>query len=293
MLRYINSSLLNSNAQTVVNTVNTVGVMGKGLAKSFRDKHPDMFEHYKLLCDKNLLKVGTLWLWKGSPQWVLNFPTKTHWRYPSKLEYIEDGLKKFVQNYEDKGITEIAFPKLGCGNGGLDWGDVRPLMELYLAKLPITVYVHDFDEKFGLPEHVEVNESFRFQRSFDSFWKDLEKFIGTTPRGFRATTQSGSQFFAWVNLPDRVVIEQPNGKKNNLHKEDFYGAWSMLIRGPLTVDKLVGPIRNSASYVMPLIMSLPYVRKVAVKNYDSSVHSIGAELVTGLQDTKTIEIQAA
>jgi O-acetyl-ADP-ribose deacetylase (regulator of RNase III) len=93
--------------------------MGKGLAASLKDRDPDMFKAYKRICDQKLLDIGQLWLWRSTPQWVLNFPTKKHWRRPSSLAYVEAGLKKFVAHFEAKGIREIAFPRLGCGNGGL------------------------------------------------------------------------------------------------------------------------------------------------------------------------------
>ena len=124
MLTYRRTSLLESTAQTLVNTVNCVGVMGKGIALEFKKRQPDMFDAYKRICDKKLLTPGKLWLWRGNEHLTLNFPTKIHWRNPSKLEWIESGLRKFVENYKALGISEISFPRLGCGNGGLDWDDV-------------------------------------------------------------------------------------------------------------------------------------------------------------------------
>lgn len=94
-----------------------------------------------------MLDIGNLWIYKSDTKWILNFPTKTHWRNPSKIEYIEQGFKKFVETYEEKGITSVSFPKLGCGNGGLNWEDeVRPLMGKYLKGLPIDVFVHIYSE---------------------------------------------------------------------------------------------------------------------------------------------------
>lgn len=101
-----------------------------------------MFKSYERVCDEKQLEIGKLMLWKGAEKWVLMFPTKKHWRNPSKMEYIEAGLKKFTDTYIEKGITSIAFPRLGCGNGGLDWEEVRPLMERYLKRLPIPVYIY-------------------------------------------------------------------------------------------------------------------------------------------------------
>lgn len=142
ILQYVSGDLLCSHAQTYVNTVNTVGVMGKGLALQFKNKYPEMFEVYQKVCKEHLLDVGKLYLWKGDEKWVLMFPTKKHWRDMSKIEFIESGLKKFIDNYQRIGIQSIAFPKLGCGLGGLEWEMVQPLMEKYLKHLPIDVFVY-------------------------------------------------------------------------------------------------------------------------------------------------------
>ena len=98
MLTYLRGDLLSSPAQVQVNTVNVVGVMGKGIALQFKNKYPEMFKSYRQICEKHLFDVGNLYLWKSSKKWVLLFPTKKHWRNPSKIEYIESGLKKFVEN---------------------------------------------------------------------------------------------------------------------------------------------------------------------------------------------------
>lgn len=143
MLRFAESDLFSSPAQTLVNPVNTVGVMGKGLALAFRRRFPTaMFDDYVRVCRARSLRVGTLFLWRGSAPWVLCFPTKTHWRLPSRLDYIEEGLRSFATTYRTLGITSAAFPLLGCGCGGLDPDDVRALLVRYLERLPIPIDVH-------------------------------------------------------------------------------------------------------------------------------------------------------
>src|ERR1700716_765140 len=121
MITYVDGYLLQAPAQTLVNTVNTVGVMGKGVAKEFKAAFPEMYAEYRRLCELGKLRVGQLWLYKSPHKWVLNFPTKTDWRRPSRPEYVEKGLQKFVETYAQQGIASAAFPALGCGNGGLDW----------------------------------------------------------------------------------------------------------------------------------------------------------------------------
>lgn len=157
MIKYIEGDLFESNAQVLVNTVNTEGVMGKGIAKTFKYVYPEMFEKYKNFCDNNQFNVGMLYLYKSENKWILNFPTKTQWKKKSEIKYIEDGLKKFAETYKDKNINSIAFPQLGCGNGNLNWADVKPVMEKYLGDLPIDIeiYVRNFDTT---PDHLECKE---------------------------------------------------------------------------------------------------------------------------------------
>ena len=107
MISYLKGDLLSSPAQVQVNTVNTVGVMGKGIALQFKNKYPEMFLAYQRVCEGHLLDTGKLYLWKSPEKWVLMFPTKKHWRNPSKIEYIESGLRKFADNYERLGIESI------------------------------------------------------------------------------------------------------------------------------------------------------------------------------------------
>lgn len=153
MIEYIEGNIFDSPAQVIVNTVNTVGVMGKGLALAFKQRYPEMFSKYRTACEKNQLTIGKLMLFYEADHWLLLFPTKENWRNPSKLEYIEKGLIKFVNTYADKHITSIAFPRLGCGNGELSWDDVKPLMEKYLRPLPIDVYIYLGTIPEEKPEH--------------------------------------------------------------------------------------------------------------------------------------------
>lgn len=131
-VKVVQGDMFKSSAQTLVNTINCVGAMGKGIALEFKKRYPVMYDRYRQLCNDGLIQPGKLWLFKTDDKWVLNFPTKEHWRNPSKKEYIEKGLIKFVETYKNKGITSIAFPMLGCNNGGLNKKDVLPVMIKYL-----------------------------------------------------------------------------------------------------------------------------------------------------------------
>jgi O-acetyl-ADP-ribose deacetylase (regulator of RNase III) len=146
-IKFINGNIFNSKAQTIVNTINCVGVMGKGIALVFKLRYPLMFDIYKRFCDEKHIGIGKLWLFNQQPNtpWVLNFPTKYHWKYPSKMEYIEKGLVKFSETYKEKGIKSIAFPLLGTHNGGLEREEVKLQMIKYLSKCDIPIEVYDYD----------------------------------------------------------------------------------------------------------------------------------------------------
>jgi len=150
MITYIqNGDIFESSAQILVNPVNTVGVMGKGLALEFKKRYPDMFKTYKKICDEKEIEPGRLYICLGKNHLILLFPTKEHWKDSSKIEYIDDGLRTFclellpfLVEFAGRDIKSIAFPKLGCGNGGLDWEDVKPVMERWLNDLPIDVFIY-------------------------------------------------------------------------------------------------------------------------------------------------------
>lgn len=137
-----NGNLFNSQKQTIVNTINTVGVMGKGLALEFKHKYPDYFKGYKKHCDNHLVKTGRVYLHKKTTPWILSFPTKEHWCNPSKIEWIEQGLDYLVANYKTMGIESLAIPALGCTNGGLNWEEVKPLIVAKLETLPIEIELY-------------------------------------------------------------------------------------------------------------------------------------------------------
>lgn len=134
--------IFESDAQTIVNTVNCLGVMGKGLALRFKNEYPDMFDAYRDICEQRLLDIGKLWLYKTDERWVLNFPTKYDWRLPTKEQYLELGLQKFLNTYKRKDIRSIAFPLLGANNGNLDPDVSLAIMKRYLVQCDIPVFIY-------------------------------------------------------------------------------------------------------------------------------------------------------
>ena len=143
-------NLFDCDCQVVVNTVNTAGVMGRGIALEFRYRYPDMFDDYARRCAAGEVQVGSLTLWKRSTPWILNFPTKTDWRLPSKYEYLEAGLQCFATLYTRERIDSIAFPPLGASLGGLELERVTVLMRRWLEPLPhLVVHIVRYDESAG------------------------------------------------------------------------------------------------------------------------------------------------
>lgn len=143
MVKIVSGSLLDSQAQTLVNTVNCVGVMGKGVALEFKKRFPDMYRDYLGRCQRGEVTPGCPYLYATLlPPWILNFPTKHHWRSRSELSYIVTGLTWIVDHWAELGITSLALPALGCGNGHLQWSVVAPLIQHYLDELPIRVELY-------------------------------------------------------------------------------------------------------------------------------------------------------
>lgn len=148
MIRYTQGDLLHAPEQAITNAVNTVGVMGKGLALQFKQRFPENFRAYAAACQMGEVKVGQMFVTRREPpegpRWIINFPTKQDWRHPSRLEWVESGLHDLRRVLLAEGIRSVALPKLGCGLGGLDWNKVRPLIDTILGDLEdVEVVVYD------------------------------------------------------------------------------------------------------------------------------------------------------
>lgn len=147
MLKYYTGTVFNAPVKTFVNTVNCVGVMGAGIALEFKLRFPEMYDDYREKCNQKEVIIGKPYIYKYSQDiWIMNFPTKNHWRHSSNIGWIEEGLKYFREKYREWGIDSIAFPKLGTANGKLDWFQVMDIMEKHLSNLDIDIYIC-LDEK--------------------------------------------------------------------------------------------------------------------------------------------------
>lgn len=281
MLEYIEGDIFDSPAQVIVNTVNTVGVMGKGLALAFKQRYPDMFQAYRTACEKHQLSIGKLMLFYEADHWVLLFPTKENWRNPSKPEYLEKGLMKFAACYAEKGISSVAFPRLGCGNGELDWGLVRPLMERYLKPLPIDVYIYLGREQSETPEHKEPDKTIAWLRahakdlSFNGVTDDIAAACAIAPYKFSAGDKIVSaRYDKGVNF-----CVSSESEPVLVSEDALYALWDDIRRRGLIrlADK-----PRCATFVYALLCSLGYLSKIRILDPASEVMEDGYQINEGL-----------
>jgi len=140
MIERKRGNILSADVEALVNTVNCVGVMGRGIALQFRKAFPRNYDDYKAVCDRKILRPGMMLTHElhqlHNPQFIINFPTKRHWKGKSRIEDIASGLEALVEEIHRRNIRSIAVPPLGCGLGGLDWAEVRPMIERAFAALP-------------------------------------------------------------------------------------------------------------------------------------------------------------
>lgn len=261
VITYVEESLFSSPAQTLVNTVNTVGVMGKGLASTFKTIYPEMFTEYARHCETGELTIGRLLLYRTPHKWVLNFPTKRHWRQPSRLEDIDAGLRTFRDTYAEHGVTSIAFPQLGCGNGGLDWEEqVRPLMERHLGPLPLEIFVYVNAGAASGAEEVDLERTVRWLQSdprvlrFDTMQADLAAAVadGRT-RGWHGNDTTGS----W-----RLTL---SGSRVTIHRDGLFDLWRRLRAfGYLMPEDVSIGLGAPPEPIFALLASLPYVMRTHV-----------------------------
>ncbi len=286
MITYVKGNLFESPAQVLVNTVNTVGVMGKGIALEFKQIYPDMFEEYRKLCEQRKLRIGTLHLFRTPHKWVLNFPTKEHWRQPSRVEYIEAGLRTFVRIYAEAGINSVAFPPLGCGNGQLDFeSQVRPLLEKYLNPLPIAVFVYPGKPAPQPAEHADVKGIREWLRSepqslpFEEAWSDIVELLEER-RTFRTATK-GREFTAEAIEEPPTLVVRAGATTFKLGHEALLDFWQQLRQHGFAFARLA-PEHYRVHYLIPVFQELPYVRRVEVSDADGNA-SVALQLRPGSQ----------
>lgn len=292
MILYVQGDLFQSPAQVLVNTVNTVGVMGKGVALQFKRHFPDMNDKYRELCEKGEFNVGSLWLYKSPNKWVLNFPTKRHWRQPSRIEYVESGLRKFVETYSSTGIHSIAFPPLGCGNGQLDFSSqVQPLMEKYLQPLPIEVFVYPERDNVFV-EHLQPGEMSEWLRTepqslpFSEVWEDIESILND--KSEYKTVAKKNPFSAYVSHEPLGICVKTAAQKYMLPYDTLSSLWQQLRTYGFSMRHIAPGIDRQVSYVLSIFAELEYVTPVYLAD---DYRKFGSSSMIGLQVLPSAFIQ--
>lgn len=154
MLKFTEGNILEAKVEALVNTVNCVGIMGKGIALQFKENFPGNFKQYREACQHNEVKIGKMFVVRQllDVKYIINFPTKKHWKENSKIAYIKDGLKDLKEKISQYKIKSIAIPPLGCGLGGLNWDQIKPLMIQELSDLE-DVSIHIYEPlKLNIPD---------------------------------------------------------------------------------------------------------------------------------------------
>ena len=274
MISYVQGNLFESPAQTLVNTVNTVGAMGKGIALQFKQYFPAMFAEYHHLCLEGKLEIGTLHIYQAPRKKILNFPTKQDWRRTSKMEYIEAGLETFVRIYREAGIHSVAFPPLGCGNGELSYTDVRPLMERYLRPLPIPVYLYPPLSRVtavregggvSLPEHRSPAVVRQWLHSeprmlpFPEVWRDLQDVL-RRQRSFttlRKQTPFEAEYVPGNEQSSDALRFRSAGKVFLVKRMELLPVWRDLSAHGLATSMSIDS--RHAPFVFPVMAQLPYL----------------------------------
>lgn len=268
MILYVKGDLFQSPAHVLVNAVNTVGVMGKGVALEYKRLFPEMYEQYRKLCEAEEFHIGSLWLYKSPNKWVLNFPTKKHWRNPSRLEYIEAGLRKFIDVYSDFGIYSIAFPPLGCGNGQLDFEiEVRPLMEKYLRNLPIEVFIYP-DHKNKFIEHLNPGEMAHWLRTeptslpFSEVWADIKALL-SSKQEFMTLVKRNKFTALIVDEPPAIQIIASR-QTRLVSYESLMEFWQQLRTHGFSMRRIAPGLDRESYYLAAIFGHLEYVTPVHV-----------------------------
>ena len=284
MILYVQGDLFQSPAQVLVNTVNTVGVMGKGVALQFKRHFPEMYAKYRHLCEKGDFNVGSLWLYKTPNKWVLNFPTKKNWRQPSKIEYVESGMKKFVETYSSMGIHSIAFPPLGCGNGQLDFrSQVQPLMEKYLQPLPIEVFVYP-ERDNAFVEHLQPEKMTDWLRTepqslpFSEVWEDIKSIL--EDKSEFETVAKQKPFLAHISHDPLGIRVKAAAQKYMMPYDKLSSLWQQLRTYGFSMRHIAPGIDRQVSYILSILAELEYVTPVYLAD-DYSKY--GSESMIGLQ----------
>lgn len=272
MITYVHGDLFYSPARVLVNPVNTMGAMGAGLAYDFKRYFPQMFPLYQELCRADQFEPGQLMLYKTPHKWVLNFPTKKHWRAAAKLEYLEAGLQKFAACCTTLDITSVSFPLLGTGSGNLPIDEVRPLMEAYLGGLPITIFIHVLPEAADKPRAGRTRLQAWLQQPpqdvpFEEFWKQLAQAVrkqnefttlNSTPIKFQVNAAPHSK-----NGRISLKITPETGQSVFIPETQLQDLWQYIrLAGYVLPQNLPAGLEAFSGYIVAVLSALECVQTV-------------------------------
>lgn len=231
-------NIFDSPCQTLVNTVNCVGVMGRGVARAFKTRRPDMYDEYQSVCHRRALRPGMILPWRHGLPWILNFAVKDHWRTPSKMEWVDTCLAKFVLHYRRLGITSCAFPHLGCGNGQLPWDAVHAHMIRALEDVPIPIEIIEWDHRRSVMHDIAVLARRAHAILFEGAEPQHGARVQKTGGGLRYLTAQGFK-----------LIEQ---NREKYYHRPGYVNWARMAREGHTVLQVLadgGPLRYAGVVV--------------------------------------------
>ena len=296
MITYVAGNLFMSPAQVLVNTVNTEGVMGKGIALQFRKIYPEMFDEYQTLCERGFLDIGKLWLYKSPHKWILNFPTKRSWRQKSSPEFIRAGLAKLVEEFNDLRVYSMAFPALGCGNGELDWeSTVKPIMHEYLRLLPADIFIYPPLANDAVPEHREQTKITAWLRSepqalpFSEVWLDLQRLL--LSKNEFSTSEKPYQAQLVDREDDRHILITTESRRYKLEYDDLRDIWTRFRAYGFLKRGLVSEVTKKVLYyIIPIFAELPYVDRIELSESGDFTDTVsGKKPLSGLQYVAPVE----
>lgn len=226
MITITDSNVFNTDADTIVNTINCVGFMGKGLALEYSLRYPELLVDYKEKCNKKEISVGKLYYYKLDDILIINFPTKHDYKFPSKLEWIEQGLIDFINTHKKYNIKKVAFPLLGCRNGGLNYNQVIDLIKKYLGNLDIDIYIC-LDKKNPEGKELEMLNMFKdcnidtlgnYVKLTSAQKENLRNNQNNITRFFHISKIEGIGFKTYKNIYDIFY----NNKYRNIEQQSLF-----------------------------------------------------------------------
>lgn len=309
MITYVHGKIFYSPARALINPVNTMGVMSSGLAYDFKRFFPEMYDAYRDLCHNDNLGIGQLMLYRTSHKLIVNFPTRKSNRAAENIEYIEEGLKKFVQVYAHHGITSASFPAFGTEDDDIAWDDMRPIMEAYLDPLPISIYIHLAPDD-TIVSDTAIGGSTRTMRHwlnaqphnmpFEAFWQDCLAVVKA--RNEFASFKTGKRITAVATQAKgrqrlSLKLSPKYGESLYLTESQLRDIWQYIKRVGYVIPQNLPSMGNTtygndgnelpAHSVVAFLAQLPYITPVRLGvNVDET--SIGLHYVPPIEQTPNV-----